>query len=43
MTRRREMRYAWNGDVAFAYEVFGAGTMGPVCFQGHRGRRDAGP
>ena len=28
MTRRPETRYAWNGDVALAYQVFGAGPVG---------------
>jgi hypothetical protein len=27
MTRRPEVRHAWNGDVALAYQVFGAGPV----------------
>ena len=34
MARRREVRYAWNGDVALAYEVFGAGPVDLVYMQG---------
>jgi len=34
MTRRPETRYAWNGDVALAYQVFGAGPVDLVYLQG---------
>jgi class 3 adenylate cyclase/pimeloyl-ACP methyl ester carboxylesterase len=40
MTRRREMRYAWNGDVALAYEVFGAGPVDLVYLQGYASHLD---
>jgi class 3 adenylate cyclase/pimeloyl-ACP methyl ester carboxylesterase len=35
MTRRLEVRYAWNGDVALAYQVFGAGPVDLVYLQGY--------
>lgn len=35
MTRRPEVRYAWNGDVALAYQVFGAGPVDLVYLQGY--------
>jgi class 3 adenylate cyclase/pimeloyl-ACP methyl ester carboxylesterase len=34
MPRRPEVRYAWNGDVALAYQVFGAGPVDLVYLQG---------
>jgi class 3 adenylate cyclase/pimeloyl-ACP methyl ester carboxylesterase len=34
MTRRPETQYAWNGDVALAYQVFGAGPVDLVYLQG---------
>ncbi len=34
MTRRLEVRYAWNGDVALAYQVFGTGPVDLVYLQG---------
>ena len=35
MTRRPETRYAWNGDVALAFQVFGAGPVDLVYLQGY--------
>jgi len=35
MTRRLEVRYAWNGDVALAFQVFGAGPVDLVYLQGY--------
>jgi class 3 adenylate cyclase/pimeloyl-ACP methyl ester carboxylesterase len=35
MARRLEVRYAWNGDVALAYQVFGAGPVDLVYLQGY--------
>ena len=35
MARRPEVRYAWNGDVALAYQVFGAGPVDLVYLQGY--------
>ena len=35
MTRRPETRYAWNGDVALAYQVVGAGSVDLVYLQGY--------
>ncbi|MDH4335257.1 MAG: adenylate/guanylate cyclase domain-containing protein [Chloroflexota bacterium] len=40
MARRREVRYAWNGDVALAYEVFGAGPVDLVYLQGYTSHVD---
>jgi class 3 adenylate cyclase len=34
MTRRPETKYAWNGDVALAYQVFGEGPVDIVYLQG---------
>jgi class 3 adenylate cyclase/pimeloyl-ACP methyl ester carboxylesterase len=34
MNRRPETRYAWNGDVALAYQVFGEGPVDLVYMQG---------
>lgn len=34
MTKRPETRYAWNGSVALAYQVFGAGPVDLVYLQG---------
>jgi class 3 adenylate cyclase/pimeloyl-ACP methyl ester carboxylesterase len=34
MTRRPEVRYAWNGEVALAFQVFGAGPVDLVYMQG---------
>ncbi len=35
MPRRLEVRYAWNGDVALAFQVFGAGPVDLVYLQGY--------
>ncbi len=35
MARRPEVRYAWNGDVALAFQVFGAGPVDLVYLQGY--------
>jgi class 3 adenylate cyclase/pimeloyl-ACP methyl ester carboxylesterase len=35
MTRRPETRYAWNGDVALAMQVFGSGPVDLVYLQGY--------
>ncbi len=35
MARRLEVRYAWNGDVALAFQVFGAGPVDLVYLQGY--------
>jgi class 3 adenylate cyclase/pimeloyl-ACP methyl ester carboxylesterase len=35
MNRRPETRYAWNGDVALAFQVFGAGPVDLVYMQGY--------
>jgi class 3 adenylate cyclase len=35
MSRRPEVRYAWNGDVALAFQVFGAGSVDLVYMQGY--------
>ena len=35
MVRRLEVRYAWNGDVALASQVFGAGPVDLVYLQGY--------
>jgi class 3 adenylate cyclase/pimeloyl-ACP methyl ester carboxylesterase len=40
MTRRPETRYAWNGDVALAYQVFGAGPVDVVYMQGYTSHVD---
>ena len=40
MTRRPETRYAWNGDVALAYQVFGAGPVDLVYVQGYTSHVD---
>jgi class 3 adenylate cyclase/pimeloyl-ACP methyl ester carboxylesterase len=40
MTRRPETRYAWNGDVALAYQVFGAGPVDLVYMQGYTSHVD---
>ena len=40
MTRRPETRYAWNGDVALAYQVFGAGPVDLVYIQGYTSHVD---
>ncbi len=40
MTRRPETRYAWNGDVALAYQVFGAGPVDLVYMQGYTSHID---
>jgi len=40
MTRRPETRYAWNGDVALAYQVFGAGPVDLVYAQGYTSHVD---
>ena len=40
MTRRPETRYAWNGDVALAFQVFGAGPVDLVYLQGYASHVD---
>jgi len=40
MTRRPETRYAWNGDVALAFQVFGAGVVDLVYLQGYTSHVD---
>jgi class 3 adenylate cyclase/pimeloyl-ACP methyl ester carboxylesterase len=35
VTRRLEVRYAWNGDVALAYQVFGDGPVDLFYLQGY--------
>jgi class 3 adenylate cyclase len=40
MARRPEVRYAWNGDVALAYQVFGAGPVDLVYLQGYASHVD---
>jgi class 3 adenylate cyclase/pimeloyl-ACP methyl ester carboxylesterase len=40
MTRRPETRYAWNGDVALAFQVFGAGPVDLVYMQGYTSHVD---
>jgi class 3 adenylate cyclase/pimeloyl-ACP methyl ester carboxylesterase len=35
VARRLEVRYAWNGDVALAFQVFGAGPVDLVYLQGY--------
>ncbi len=40
MARRPETRYAWNGDVALAYQVFGAGPVDLVYLQGYTSHVD---
>jgi class 3 adenylate cyclase/pimeloyl-ACP methyl ester carboxylesterase len=40
MARRLEVRYAWNGDVALAYQVFGAGLVDLVYMQGYASHVD---
>jgi len=35
MTKRPETKYAWNGDVALAFQVFGAGPVDLVYMQGY--------
>jgi len=40
MTRRPETKYAWNGDVALAYQVFGAGPVDLVYVQGYTSHVD---
>jgi class 3 adenylate cyclase/pimeloyl-ACP methyl ester carboxylesterase len=40
MTRRPETRYAWNGNVALAYQVFGAGPVDLVYVQGYTSHVD---
>ena len=40
MTRNPEVRYAWNGDVALAYQVFGAGPVDLVYLQGYASHVD---
>jgi class 3 adenylate cyclase/pimeloyl-ACP methyl ester carboxylesterase len=40
MRRRAETRYAWNGDVALAFQVFGAGPVDLVYMQGYTSHVD---
>ncbi len=40
MTKRPETRYAWNGDVALAFQVFGAGPVDLVYMQGYTSHVD---
>ncbi|MGZ8631304.1 MAG: adenylate/guanylate cyclase domain-containing protein, partial [Actinomycetota bacterium] len=40
MTERPETRYAWNGDVALAYQVFGRGAVDLVYLQGYASHVD---
>ena len=40
MTRRPETRYAWNGDVALAFQVFGTGPVDLVYLQGYTSHVD---
>ena len=40
MSRRPEVRYAWNGDVALAFQVFGAGPVDLVYLQGYSSHID---
>jgi class 3 adenylate cyclase/pimeloyl-ACP methyl ester carboxylesterase len=40
MRRRPETRYAWNGDVALAFQVFGAGPLDLVYMQGYTSHVD---
>ena len=40
MTRRPETRYAWNGNVALAYQVFGSGPVDLVYLQGYTSHVD---
>jgi len=40
MTRRLDVRYAWNGDVALAFQVFGAGPVDLVYLQGYASHVD---
>ena len=40
MTERPETRYAWNGDVALAYQVFGQGPVDLVYLQGYASHVD---
>jgi len=40
MTRRLEVRYAWNGDVALAFQVFGAGPVDLLYMQGYTSHVD---
>jgi class 3 adenylate cyclase/pimeloyl-ACP methyl ester carboxylesterase len=40
MTRRPDTRYAWNGDVALAFQVFGAGPVDLVYLQGYTSHVD---
>lgn len=40
MARRLEVRYAWNGDVALAFQVFGAGPVDLVYMQGYTSHVD---
>jgi class 3 adenylate cyclase/pimeloyl-ACP methyl ester carboxylesterase len=40
MRRRPETRYAWNGDVALAFQVFGAGPVDLVYMQGYTSHVD---
>ena len=40
MTRRPETRYAGNGDVALAFQVFGAGPVDLIYFQGYTSHVD---
>jgi class 3 adenylate cyclase len=40
MTRRPEVRYAWNGEVALAFQVFGARPVDLVYLQGYTSHVD---
>ncbi|MEO6058616.1 MAG: adenylate/guanylate cyclase domain-containing protein [Candidatus Limnocylindria bacterium] len=40
MARRPEVRYAWNGDVALAFQLFGAGPVDLVYMQGYASHID---
>ena len=40
MTKRPETKYAWNGDVALAFQVFGAGPVDLVYMQGYTSHVD---
>ena len=40
MRRRPETRYAWNGNVALAFQVFGAGPVDLVYMQGYTSHVD---
>jgi hypothetical protein len=43
VARRSDVRYAWNGDVALAYQVFGAAPVDLHCLQGCVSHVDLNP